>query len=445
MNAGFSTQLRSCVTDRILVDLFIDKQLAAQNIRAEFPKALQELTETDFAHDGSVKRRDLRSAPCLTIDCASTQDMDDAIGVEAHGGGYLLRVHIADVSDFVDYGSAVDEEATKRGTSVYFPGRTVPMLPPILTDNLCSLMPGVDRKAITVEAFIDEVGEVVCYGLYKSIINSKVKGVYDEVNAILRGDADNAVLSKYSSTIGQLRLLDELATKLNRKRIQHGAEVGCRAEPSIVFRNDYIDIEYEESGAAESIVEECMVLANSLVASYFAEKGLPSVFRHQQKKGDYAAYASEAWTHASLAVDSYTHFTSPIRRLGDLRMHQILSDYLAGATVEELQEAYLIGLEETCVLATKSQRRAKGVQRAVSKYCLCRYFEKRPYEEFTGRVAGCDCKGRFLVAVEGLGVSVVASRISRIRKGAGFAFRVSVNWDNKTLYAHGMRAVAACS
>lgn len=437
------TEMGERFTDKYFVDGFVSRQLEANNIRREFPLGLSSMSEADFSHSAGENRKDLRAERCLTIDCADTQDMDDAVGITRIDGGYLLHVHIADVASYVSFGGNVDAEAALRGSSVYLPDRTIPMLPPILTDHLCSIEPNADRRAVTIEILLDEEGDVVDFDVFKSMIRSRVKGYYAEVNDVLDGAAPAEANAKYLELADELFVLDELATKLNRKRIECGAEVGNRDSPTISFCDGAIEIECQEAGRAESLIEECMVLANTLVADYFASHGLPLVLRSQPRKGGMAGYSHDGQGHVSLALSRYAHFTSPIRRLADLRMHQILSDFLDGASAAELRGRYGSKLEETCELATRGLRRARCIQRACDKYCYCRYLDRHRGEEYSGEVVGHDSRGRCLVLLDKIGIRAIAGNLGQLRVGTRLAFQIAVNWKSNTLYTRNARALAA--
>ena len=189
---------------------FVDKQLECANVRVKFPHAILCAPRDGLVPSPCSSRIDLRDTPCFTIDCSSTKDMDDAVSVEKTAIGYALGVHIADVAAYVKPGSSFDTCAMERGTSHYLPDRTIPMLPPVLSADLCSLNPCEDRLAVSVLVTLDANGAVVGYEVVKSTIRSRVKGVYDEVNAILEGVATPEVSSKYAAVIDQLPIMGEV-------------------------------------------------------------------------------------------------------------------------------------------------------------------------------------------------------------------------------------------
>lgn len=214
----------------------------SNSLSTGFPFSLRNLKQSDFV-DSGCKRVDLRSLPCLTIDCQSSKDLDDAVSLSLEDGIYHLGVHIADVAEYVRFGSQIDMEAMKRGTSIYLPDRTINMLPPILSEDLCSLNPDSDRKTLSFLLDINAEGQVISFRMAKSLIRSRVKGVYSEVDAILDGYASDLIRNKYLSVCGMLRRMSELAEILRRKRIEIGADVSDNSnEPFIILNNDEVDL-----------------------------------------------------------------------------------------------------------------------------------------------------------------------------------------------------------
>ncbi len=355
------------------------------NLPVAFPKEVEEeaanlpqaLTEKDFAG-----RDDFRKRNIITIDPRTARDFDDAIEVQVlPDGTFQLGVHIADVSHFVPQDSAMDREARYRGTSVYFPDRVLPMLPEKVSNHLCSLNPHSDRLALSVMMHIGQSGEVRDYSFHKSIIHSQERMTYEDVQATL--DGDKALSEKYRSLMPHLRNVETLARIIQQRRHERGAIDFDLPEPLLT---------YNEQGGVEGIakavrlfshriVEEFMILANEVVARYLEERDIPSLYRvhedpdpmkvedfseivnglglrfnpRKAQPGDFqkfigslagrpdermlsylmlrsfkqAAYSVENVGHFGLASDSYTHFTSPIRRYPDLVVHRILKAVMA--------------------------------------------------------------------------------------------------------------------
>jgi len=353
-----------------------------------FPKEVEEesaalpdeLNERDFAG-----RDDFRKRNTITIDPKTARDFDDAIDVEVlPNGTYQLGVHIADVSHFVTPDSAMDIEARGRGTSVYFPDRVIPMLPEKVSNHLCSLNPKVDRLAMSVMMHLSRTGEVLDYSFHKSIIHSKERFTYEDVQEIL--DGSMALERRYADVVPHIRTIARLAEIIQKRRHQRGAIDFDLPEPMLTYNE-----QGEVSGIVKSvrlfshrIVEEFMILANEVVARHLEENDIPSLYRvHEEpdpmkvedfaeivsgfglrfepKKAEpaefqkfissianrpeermlsylmlrsfkQAKYSEENIGHFGLASDSYTHFTSPIRRYPDLVVHRVLKGEIGRRT-----------------------------------------------------------------------------------------------------------------
>ncbi len=345
-----------------------------------FPKEVEEevaalpdeLTDKDF-----VGRDDFRKRNTITIDPRTARDFDDAVDIEVlPDGSFQLGVHIADVSHFVPADSATDLEARYRGTSVYFPDRVLPMLPEKVSNELCSLNPKVDRLALSVIMHLSRTGDVLDYSFHKSIIHSKERMVYEDVQRVL--DGDRIFGQKYAHVLPHIQNIAHLAEIIQKKRRQRGAIDFDLPEPLLTY-----DEEGMVTGVTKSvrlfshrIVEEFMILANEVVARHLEEREIPSLYRvHEEpdpmkvqdfaeivngfglkfqpratEPGEFqkfiasiegrpeermlsylmlrsfkqARYSEENVGHFGLASDSYTHFTSPIRRYPDLIIHRIL-------------------------------------------------------------------------------------------------------------------------
>jgi len=342
-----------------------------QNVENEVAKLPVNVTERDF-----IGRDDFRQRQTMTIDPIIARDFDDAIDVEMlPDGSFQLGVHIADVSHFVTLDSAMDLEARCRGTSVYFPDRVIPMLPEKVSNELCSLNPRVDRLAVTVLMHLSRAGEVRDYSFHRSVIQSKERMTYEEVQKVLDGDVTTR--HKYAHVVPQIRNLSRLAEILLERRRERGAIDFDLPEPVLTY-----DEEGMVDGVVKSvrlfahrIVEEFMILANEVVARHLEEADIPSLYRvheepdaskidefseivsgfglrfktHGNSSKDFqrfiefiegrpeertlsylmlrsfkqAMYSADNVGHFGLASDSYTHFTSPIRRYPDLIVHRI--------------------------------------------------------------------------------------------------------------------------
>ena len=409
---------------------FVDKQLECANVRVKFPHAILCAPRDGLVPSPCSSRIDLRDTPCFTIDCSSTKDMDDAVSVEKTAIGYALGVHIADVAAYVKPGSSFDTCAMERGTSHYLPDRTIPMLPPVLSADLCSLNPCEDRLAVSVLVTLDANGAVVGYEVVKSTIRSRVKGVYDEVNAILEGVATPEVSSKYAAVIDQLPIMDEVSSLLLNRRVAAGAVVENGVDYHVEVAAGQVSLSPCYKRAAERIIEEFMVLANGLVADLFVVNHLPGIFRTQDRRGELAEYLDIASRHDSLALGRYVHFTSPIRRLSDLKVHQVLSAFLEGCTSEACHYCFDDVVAEASDVALRRARTAQSIAHACAKRCIARYFSLRPHVRFTGTVCGKDKFGNSLVLVDQTGTRVALTVPARI--GCKVSFNVVVSGTRTT-------------
>src|SRR5213594_3705044 len=347
------------------------------------------LTESDL-----TGRDDFRRRNTITIDPKTARDFDDALDIEAlPDGTFQLGVHIADVSQFVPADSAMDREARYRGTSVYFPDRVIPMLPEKVSSHLCSLNPKTDRLALSVVMHLSRSGEVLDYSFHKSIIHSQERMTYEDVQQIL--DGSPSLEEQYAHVVLQLRTLARLAEVIQKRRRQRGAIDFDLPEPILTYneRGDVAGIAKSICLFSHRIVEEFMILANEVVARHLEENEIPSLYRvHEEpdpmkvqefvdivsgfglkfeprkaQPADFqkfitsiegrpeermlsylmlrsfkqARYSEENIGHFGLASDSYTHFTSPIRRYPDLVVHRILKAAMARRTQPSFPHAQL--------------------------------------------------------------------------------------------------------
>jgi ribonuclease R len=282
---------RGCVTEIVGYedDFGVDVEIVIRKFHLphRFPSEVLEEAEAIEAIISSSEtraRRDFRNLPVVTIDGETARDFDDAVLVtRLASGNFELQVHIADVAHYVMPGSALDEEARLRGTSVYFPDRAVPMLPLELSTDICSLRPHLDRLVMSCNMQIDNRGEVVCYEICPGIIRSAERMTYTAVNAILEGEP--AERKRYSNLVANFELMRELEMILNRKRERRGSIDFDLPEPVIEFDEHGLmkSIARSERNIAHRVIEEFMLCANECVAAYLQAKGVPSLYRIHEK------------------------------------------------------------------------------------------------------------------------------------------------------------------
>jgi ribonuclease R len=304
------------------VEMIIRKHHIPHVFPAEVLEEAQQINpvvpQKEIAH-----RRDFRNLPIVTIDGETARDFDDAVLVtRLANGNYELQVHIADVAQYVDDGSAIDEEARNRGTSVYFPDRAVPMLPLELSTDICSLRPDVERLVLSCIMEIEPNGEVAFYELAEGVIRSAQRMTYTDVNAVIEGD--NTLRRKYGHLSENFDLMYELAQILNRKRVKRGSIDFDLPEPVIEFDDFGLmkSVSPSERNWAHRLIEEFMLAANETVASHLEQRGVPSLYRIHEKPDAKRIYDFETIAASfgySLGVGSL-----PVKRVqtrGDKRTH----------------------------------------------------------------------------------------------------------------------------
>lgn len=439
--------------------------MLVNNLHTEFPdEVLAEAAKLDIDEpdaDEVNRRLDLRGEPIFTIDGADTKDIDDAVSISRVNGGYKLGVHIADVSHYVKKGSKLDEEAFFRGTSIYYADRVVPMLPKELSNGICSLNPNVDRLAFSCLMDISPEGKLVSYRFEKSVIRSRIKGVYAEVNKILDGSADEAIKEKYSRVIERLPVMRELAEILEKNRVNRGSPDIDTVEPKIITDENgvCIDVKARDRGVAERIIEEFMLMANNAAAALAMKEKFPFVYRvHEAPPSEKlltlnetltalginpegiterstaadlanilrenkdsekyvvinrivlrtmmkARYSEEPLGHYGLVMPEYAHFTSPIRRYADLAIHRILTDQVYALSNEKLNKKYIKFAAEAALRASNTELSAVRCERECENFYMAEYMKNHIGEEFDGFISGVSPSGIFVAldnTVEGM-------------------------------------------
>jgi len=408
------------------------------------------------ARDGRV---DLRRLPLVTIDGADARDFDDAVYCERTPKGWKLLVCIADVSGYVQPGTALDTEAHQRGNSVYFPDRVIPMLPEVLSNGLCSLNPDVERLCMACELYVSRAGKVTRSRFFAAVMHSHARFTYDQVAALL-GDDGPRLRRRFAELLPHLHALYALYQALHGARVERGAIDFDTTETSFELdkQGRVLAIRPLVRNVAHRIIEECMLAANVAAARLFQRKRMPALYRiHETPKEeklsdlreflaglslrlsggkrptakDYATlldavrarpdrhlirtvllrsmqqaiYSSENTGHFGLAYPAYTHFTSPIRRYPDLIVHRAIKYLLAGGTAADFDYAKpdLRRIGEHC---SGTERRADEATRDVESWLKCEYMEDKIGAEFDGTITSVNSFGIFVeldrIHVDGL-------------------------------------------
>ncbi len=416
-------------------------------------RAAQPITEDEMS-----RRLDLTIEPIFTIDGADAKDLDDAVSVKKTDDGWELGVHIADVSHYVTPGSQLDKCAMDRGTSVYFADRVIPMLPTELSNGCCSLNPGVRKLTFSAMIRLDKKAEIVDYRFEKSVIVSKVRGVYSEVNQIIDGTAAEELLEKYSPVLSSISDACELADILKEKAHRRGELEIETSELRFELdeRGVCVGVCERERGAAEEMIEQFMITANRAAALYAKSALIPFVYRVHEapeeqrleslaqlaaacgfqtrrlktgvrqtdlseliesaKETRYARlistqvlrtmakarYAPEPLGHFGLSLDDYCHFTSPIRRYPDTAIHRILSELVAGKSIDEIQEKYSDFASEAAKLSSDRELRAMRAERDAEKCYAAEYMTSHVGEVYPGIISGVTKRGLFVSIPNGI-------------------------------------------
>lgn len=403
-------------------------------------------------------RHDLSEQLVITIDGDDAKDFDDAISVSKKGDNYLLYVHIADVSHYVRVKSSLDKQAYKRGTSIYYPGSVIPMLPFELSNGVCSLKPNENRLALTVEMEIDKQGQIVHYDFYESVIRSKYRMTYSDVNKILMGD--EVLKEKYAKILDMIDDAYALSNILKAKRKLKGGIEFESDESYFEFENGQVVNVYPRvSGISEGIIEDFMIEANVCVADHMRYLEYPMIYRNHDNpkeekleafinfveklgyhfKGNKKAiharqladclesfkdelqypvvsnyclrsmakakYENESKGHFGLGLDNYCHFTSPIRRYPDLIVHRMLKKYVLNSPdFSELEKdsEQNIKIANNC---SNKEKMATEIERDIDDLFKCQYMQKHVGEIFEGVISSITSFGFYVKlenTVEGL-------------------------------------------
>jgi len=441
-----------------------DIAIRAHDLPVEWPQAVTEAIATlgeEVPEAAKAGRTDLRELPLVTIDGADARDFDDAVYCERKPKGWKLLVCIADVSAYVSPDSPLDQEAVKRGNSVYFPDRVIPMLPEVLSNGLCSINPSVDRLCMACELYVNREGRVTRSRFFEAVMRSHARLTYDEVAALLDdAEPDPVLAERHDAVLPHLQELYALFEALHGARAVRGAIDFDTTETKFVFNESrrIARIEPVQRNDAHRIIEECMLAANVAAARLFERKKMPALYRihetpSQDKLSDLreflgelglnlpggdkptaqdyatllasvkgradahliqtvllrsmqqAMYSSDNVGHFGLAYEAYTHFTSPIRRYPDLIVHRIIKHILAGGTAADLEYSKP-ELQQVADVCSGTERRADDATRDAESWLKCEYMRDKLGEEFDGTITSVQGFGIFVeldeVFIDGL-------------------------------------------
>ena len=419
-----------------------DKQLNDNTVPIDFPENIASLSENDFKVDNSFPRRDFRGDKVFTLDCDSCKDMDDAISV-TKGINYYLNVHIADVSAYITPLSELEQLIQIRGTSYYLPDKTIPMLPRVLSENLCSLNEGKDRYTLSVLMEISPEGELLNYELTKGIIRSRVKGVYSEVDSLLSGSTDCNLLYKYRDVLGSFSDMVALYKVLRAKRIKRGSQPEENDKPIITVTKNDIKVTPKRISLSEKIIESFMLEANYAVSLYLVCNNLPALFRVQEATEKMASYQPTVTQHKSLQLESYVHFSSPIRRCSDYYIHRIISLHLEGYNSEAIHAIYDEELPFICSRATRRSRTANSIQNKCERFCYETYFDEHQEERHSGIIVGFKDRRIPIIKINDYNLNIICFAIVCGNIGDKYSFNVAMGKNCNSLVAYKVRRLTA--
>lgn len=437
---------------RVCADAIIDQNAIPTIFSSKSIEEAKKFKNKEISQREIENRLDLRNEIIFTIDGSDAKDLDDAISIKRTDFGYQLGVHIADVSHYVKKDSAIDKDAKSRGNSVYFADRVIPMLPTELSNGICSLYSGTDRLTLSAIIDIDKNGKILSFDLKKSIISSKVRGVYSEVNSILAGTATDAVLYKYTLIRESLSLAKELYLILDKNAKKRGNIPIDTIESKFTLNKKglCIDVCRRERGVAERMIEQFMIIANIAVAKFADSKDIPFIYRiHSRPNPEKvvylaniarslgfktsnikpgvtslelsklleaaentkykeiisnqvlrtmkkAKYSHEPLGHFGLALKDYCHFTSPIRRYADLAIHRILSEVLKPAQPDKIRKKYSSFVVEQSLNTSNCEIRAMKAERDAESCYMAEFMSLHIGETFIGKISGVIESGVFV-------------------------------------------------
>ena len=438
--------------DSLKASQVVEAAIHAHDLPHEFsPEVVSEAMDTpvEISEEIIAGRVDLRKVPLVTIDGEDAKDFDDAVWCEQDGKGFRLIVAIADVSHYVRIGTALDIEAVNRGTSVYFPGFVVPMLPETLSNGICSLKPKVDRLCFVCDMRISFDGTVTKSKFYEAVMRSHARLTYNQVwKAIGENDAES--IEQVGSLMPQIQKLHQLYEVLSKARAQRGAIEFGSSEVRFVLDNTgaVVQAGMLERNDAHRLIEECMIAANVEAGKFISQREIAAPYRvhdrpPESKYAELLEFLAEfqlrlpAWSsvtpkdfarllkkihdrvdaplletvllrsqslavystsnlgHFGLALQEYSHFTSPIRRYPDLLLHRAIKHLLTGAKVDDFHYSPH-EMEGLCLQCSEKSRRADEASREVDDRYRSAWMEQHVGAEFDGVISGVTSFGLFV-------------------------------------------------
>ena len=438
---------------RVCADAIVEQN----GIRMAFPEEVLEearqIAARGVTQEDMQGRIDLRDEAIFTIDSASAKDLDDAISCKKTEHGFELGVHIADVSHYVKEGSAMDKEAQLRGTSVYFADRVIPMLPPEISNGVCSLTPDSDKLAFSAIIQVDMDGAITGYRFEKTVIRTKVRGIYSEVNEIFKGTATQDLLDKYKPVMKGLMTAREMASITKERSRRNGTMELESNEPKFILNENgiCIDVQPRQTGESEQMIEQLMVTANQAAAKLAEKEHLPFVYRvHENPKSlkietlielvsslgldfsgikkenpstaefaaildqavgtpaqkivsyqilrtmEKARYATDPLGHFGLALADYCHYTSPIRRYPDTAIHRILTAFVNKKGRNYINEHYATYAQDSATNSSEAEVKALVAERSAEDCYMAEYMTQHIGEQFDGIISGVTNRGLFV-------------------------------------------------
>ena len=399
-----------------------------------------------------VNRKDLRDLDIITIDGEDAKDLDDAVYVEKNENGYKLLVSIADVSFYVKEGTELNKEAVKRGNSIYLVDRVIPMLPRKLSNNLCSLNPNEDKLTFTVEMHFDDKGKLIKNDFYRSVIKSKYRMTYTNVNRII--DKEDEVINEYKPIVKMVNEMLELSKILRDVKKRRGSIDFELPETKVVLGEDkkIADIVLRKRGEAERLIEDFMVVTNETVAEKLFWEEIPTIYRvhedpdkakmltlnetlikfgysltniDEMHPGKFQAiidktinlpegylihklilramqrarYSNKNLGHFGLASKYYLHFTSPIRRYSDLIVHRMLAKSIEKFIKDKEKDKYMAAFDVISTSISKTERVADKLEEDSKKIKLVEYMKDKIGEVFVARISGMN-KNKIFMELE---------------------------------------------